>query len=274
MRILYLFKESFMLLFSKPRLFIPNLSASLLYAFVELILIIATAGSLTVLADSPSAHDLAALESYVPVFLGVLFFLPFIYVVDLVTYSMYPSMVSDYHKNIEISLWKAAKDAFSAWRVWMTFGLVFLLFGLFVFMLTGFFAVASFLSGNLIFLFFGVLIFIILLIFFMLSVFFVIPVAVIEKKGIIESFKESKRLGLEHAREVTFINVSIIFTVLAAFLVGNLYGVAEMSTKLTFMAASLFILVKIIQSMLYTYVLVVNPFFYIKASEQKDQILL
>jgi len=269
MNLFHVMKESFSLLLKKPKIFIPNLFASLLYAVVELIMIKIAFESIGIIQDPTIYSPMEELQSGLFIFLGILAFFPVIGAIDLITYSMYPALVADYHKGESVSLWKALKDAFSAWRVWLTLGVIFLLFSVFVLLMLGIFAVLTFLLNSLIYLLIGAVLFILLVILFMMAVFFVIPVGVIEKTGILESFRKSYRLGFRHRSEVIFLNVFILLVIIAAFALGNISGAEKLGAGITFLAIALFLLIKIIQSLMYTYICVVNPYFYVRVARLK-----
>jgi hypothetical protein len=273
MNLTHVLKESFKLLLKKPRVFIPNLFASLLYAFVQLIMIKTSMDVIEITKDvdlvgviqgSSTYFPMEELQPHLLVFAGVLFFFPVVGAIDLITYSMYPAIVVDYHEGRQIKLQKALKDAFSAWRVWLTLGLIFLLFAIVVFLVIGFFIALTFLLDNFIYILIGSLLFISLVILFMMAVFFVIPIGVIERISMLESFRESYRLGLQHRGEVILLNIFIILVIISAFAFGCIFGTEKLSAGITLLAVTLFLIVRIIQSMMYTYIFVVNPYFYVR----------
>ncbi|OYT41635.1 MAG: hypothetical protein B6U86_01905 [Candidatus Altiarchaeales archaeon ex4484_43] len=254
-------RESFSLLLKKPRIFIPNLFASLLYAFVELIMIKAFIDIIGIMGGADPVGIIRGSLTYLPVeellpplliFGGVILFFPVIGIIDLVTYSMY------------------LKDAISAWRIWLTLGVIFLLFAVFVLTMIGIFAVLTFLLDNPLCLFIGAVLFISLIVLFMMAVFFVMPVGVIEKTGVLESFRESYQLGFRHKGEVIFLNVFVILVIIVAFALGSIFGTEKLGAGITFMAIILFLTVRIIQSLMYTYIYVVNPYFYVGVARMKN----
>jgi hypothetical protein len=263
MNLLRVLKGSLDLLLEKPNIFIPNLFASLLYALIELIMIKVVFESILIM-QNPMVHPtLEGLQSQILALVGILAVFPLIGAIDLITYSMYPSMVADYHENRRISLQKALKDALSAWRIWLTLGAIFLLFLVFNLLMIGFFAFLTFMFNSLIFLLIGSLLFLFLVVVFMMAIFFVMPVGVIEKAGILKSFRESYRLGFRHRWEVISLNLFIILVIIAAFAFGNIFGTEKLSVGITLLAVALFLFVKIIQSLAYTYICVINPYFYV-----------
>jgi len=100
----------------------------------------------------------------------------------------------------------------------------------------------------------------IILVFAML-VFFVIPVAVIEKKGFIQTFRESFKLSLKHKWDVLRINLVFLFLTLLTLAIGMLSG---FQGSAGYLAILLFALVRFIQATIYTYISVINPYFYVK----------
>lgn len=268
MNLLPTLKESVRLLIKKPVIFIPNLFASLLYASVELIILKIAMDSMEAAYNPHIYLSPEELQSRLLIILGIISFFPAILAVDLITYSMYPSIVADYHKDGNIHLWKALKDALSAWRIWLSLGMIFLAFTAFALIIEGFFAALTILLNNILYLIIGLLLLIPFVILFMMTVFFVIPLGVIEKTGILESFRKSYQLGFRHRREVVSLNVFIILVIATAFIFGNIPGTGKMAEEITVMAVALFLTVKIIQSLTYTYICVVNPYFYIGISRQ------
>ncbi|HDH41324.1 MAG TPA: hypothetical protein ENG12_02820 [Candidatus Altiarchaeales archaeon] len=279
MNLFHVMMGSFSLLLKKPRIFIPNLFASLLYAFVELIMIKAFIDIIGIMSGVNPAGIIRGSLTYLPVeellphffiFVAILAFFPVIGVIDLVTYSMYPAIVVDYHQGKSISLRRALKDAISAWRIWLTLGVIFLLFAVFVLTMIGIFAILTFLLDNLLCLLIGAVLFVSLVILFMMAIFFVMPVGVIEKTGILESFRKSYQLGFRHKGEVIFLNVFIILIIIVAFVLGNIFGTEKLGAGITFMTIALFLIIRIIQSLMYTYIYVVNPYFYVGVARMKN----
>jgi len=147
---------------------------------------------------------------------------------------------------------------------------IFLLFAVFVLTMIGIFAILTFLLDNLLCLLIGAVLFVSLVILFMMAIFFVMPVGVIEKTGILESFRKSYQLGFRHKGEVIFLNVFIILIIIVAFVLGNIFGTEKLGAGITFMTIALFLIIRIIQSLMYTYIYVVNPYFYVGVARMKN----
>lgn len=262
MTVIHVLKESTRLLFKRPKIFIPNMSVALIYAAFELILIKLFMDIINeIMFASPSEFHDILFSNLIPI-VGILAFYPILGAMDLITYSMYPSLVSDYHEGRDISLWLALKSSLGSWRVWLTLGLVLLLFLIFVVPIVMIPVMIYLLTENIFFIFLAFFIFITALILLMMAVFFVIPIGVIENEKPIESFKRSYQLAIRYRVEVFSLITMFIIIIIIAFALGNIHGIG-LCTEITYFAIAIFILIKIIQSLIYTYICVVNPYFYV-----------
>jgi len=188
-----------------------------------------------------------------------LIFLILIYFIDLLTYAMYPSIVRDHHEKKPISLRRALKEALKSWLVLLILGIVIAVLATFI--LFPFMYFISLIWENLYLLLLSLSILIIIIIIFAILVFFVIPVAVIERKGIGHTFRESFRLSFKHKGDVLRINLVFLSLTLLTISLGMLSRFQGIGG---YLAILLFILVRSIQALIYTYISVLNPYFYVK----------
>lgn len=249
MELPYILKESLKLLIKKPKVFIPRLVTTLLYSFYILLL-----GK--ILIDLSSGITSALWND-------ILSLIPFIVLlppIDLITYAMYPSMVHDYQSGREISLLNSFKKAIRAWRVILALLILLtVLFVTFLFIMS-LFSIALITTKNVLFLFLTIFIILALIIISAILLFFVVPIAVIENKGVIDSFRESFQLGLRHKGNLFRVNLFFMALMLITFLivmVTNFQGI------LAYYAILLFVITRFLQALIYTYICIINPYFYI-----------
>ena len=96
-----------------------------------------------------------------------------------------------------------------------------------------------------------------------MTIFFVVPAGVIEKKSILNTFRVSLNLSYRHREEVISLTLFIISLAFIAFFLGGAVNLQGVEAGITFGAAILFILLRLFQSIIYTYISVVNPYFYL-----------
>ncbi|MFZ2454922.1 MAG: hypothetical protein WAX07_00365 [Candidatus Altiarchaeia archaeon] len=262
MTLLGIMRESLELLYKEPKMFLPNMTVAAFYAIFELILLkisidlFGNAGSLT----QEELRNM--MSSNIMLLLAILVFYPLIAALDLISYAMYPSMVSDHHNGKDISLRRAIISSLKAWRIWLSIGLVIAIFVVFITLIVSLFYVLYFLTQNYLYFILGVLVFFLAIVLLMLSIFFVMPIGIIDKERTFESFRKSYRLGRKNKKEV----VSMVFLSFAvigiAYAVGSNQAISS-NRDLTALAVLAFMIIKMLQSTLYTYVSVINPNYYL-----------
>ncbi|MFQ5759258.1 MAG: hypothetical protein ACE5IF_06235 [Candidatus Bathyarchaeia archaeon] len=194
-----------------------------------------------------------------------LFFFLLVYAVDILTYGMYARIVHDYHSKKKISLTTALSGALKKFKTLFLLGLLILVFmGLFL-VLYSFLSSAFIITQNPVFLVITLLILLTAFISFALIFFFSVPVTVLEDKKLSEAVTTSMRLGMRNKGIVLKMN----------FLFGGLIlvtlGVAmytDFKGKLGAAAAIAFIVGRLAQALVYTYISVVNPTAYLKLEEK------
>ncbi|MBD3388531.1 MAG: hypothetical protein GF416_05635 [Candidatus Altiarchaeales archaeon] len=246
-------RDSFKMLRSHPKMFLPRMLTTALYTIFTLY-------SIGITADFVLMKD----PEMVSVFLwktAILFAaLPLLYVVDILSYAMYPRMVADLKSSGDVGLSLALKDALKAWKVVLALGCAVFASLVFVSTVAAFFQILHALTGFFAFTVLAALSGIALIIAFSVFVFFVVPMAVLEGKGVNDSFRNSFKLGLENWKELTGLNSLFAFLALSTMI---LVLTAEINDSLTLISLSAFALARMVQAVVYTYLSVVNPAVYL-----------
>jgi|WetSurMetagenome_2_1015567.scaffolds.fasta_scaffold02894_2 hypothetical protein len=262
MALLSVMRESLELLFKEPKMFLPNMTVALFYAVFELILLKMSIDLFGNPGTLSQEEVRSMMSSNIMLLLAIFAFYPLLAAFDLISYAMYPSMVSDHFKGKDISLRRGVSSALKAWRIWVSIGLVIAVFVVCVTPVVSAFYILYYMTQNYIYLILGVLIFFGGIVLLMLSIFFVMPIGVIDNERTFESFKKSYQLGRKNKKEV----ISIVFLSFAvmgiAFVVGSNQAISS-NTGLTALAVLAFMFIKMLQSTMYTYVSVINPNYYL-----------
>ncbi|MBU0762319.1 MAG: hypothetical protein KKD39_04785 [Candidatus Altiarchaeota archaeon] len=247
MKLLKILSDSAKLLFSTPKFFIPRILTTAIYTVVTLY-----TASITAKALSQVKPDSSIIISLIL----LLAFMPLLYLFDVLTYAMYPKMVSDKMKKKKISLRSAFSEALKSIKSVIVVAFVVFVFALFSSLVFSPLLLYSLNSGNIPALIVTFLVFLLIIIIFSIIVFFVIPSSVISKRGVAESFRESYTLGIRHRWPLFKLNM--VFAVLA---VATLYLVfmSEITGEKNLAAILSFILVRAIQAVVYTYLCITNP---------------
>ena len=303
MNLIHIFKDSLDLLLKRPRIFIPKLVSTGAYTLYILLIAkftrdisdsmlrvgtmlpsegtVLPGGDMLPWGDRVWEGDVLLNDTLFPgdmllppelihhILLFVLILVPFILLLtalDLITYAMYPRIVDDYNRGRKISLIGALKDALGVWKILLSIGILLMILMVFVFAITVIFTIIALFADNMLLLLPSILIALILVILFAIFLFFVVPVAVMEKKGVMGSFRDSFSLGMKHKGKLFYIN--LIFLVLSAVTLGIAMLIDE-GDLITYSAILLFILSRIFQAIVYTYISVVNPYFYMQVQSQQ-----
>jgi len=117
-------------------------------------------------------------------------------------------------------------------------------------------------TGNVSFYLFAALVMLAAALSLLVILFFVVPVGVVEKKGVVDAFRHGFSLSMRHKKDLFAINVFFLILTSATFAIlvvaeSQGYGMMEASS------IALFVLVRVVQAVMYTYISVVNPYFYI-----------
>ena len=246
------------LLRKEPKAFVPRIVTTLLYTFYTLY-------SIGLAADFyANQTNQAYLQENSLKIVFLLLSALLIYLIDVVSYAMYPRIVEDHHKGRGISLRKALSSAAAAWRTVILVAALIYLVLLLVMLPTAFFQLLYLDSGNSAYILLSALVSVAILIVFAILAFFVIPISVIEGRGALESLKESVRLGIQHKSELLKVNVFYAILALATTI---LVAFAQLTNHLSYLAITLFIIVRLVQAVVYTYISVTNPYVYLHLKE-------
>jgi hypothetical protein len=257
MNLLSILKESLLLLKKQPKAFIPKFITTGLYSFSTLWVAQLTVRAFEVLARGGSGA--AGILAETPL---LIVFATLLYFIDIVSYAMYPSIVKDYNENKPVSLKHALADALKAWSMIVTLGLLIPLVAVVmavVIIVT--YVLAVQLSLNILF-YAGILLALLFAFAFSMAVFFTIPVAVVEKKSMLASFWESINLSFKHKGDLFRMNAVFLLLILATLALSMLSDFKGLAGVLSI---AVFIVVRLLQAIVYTYLSVVNPYFYVQA---------
>ena len=258
MELIEVLKDSLKLLRERPRAFIPKFVTTALYTISILVLMWITL-EMNKVAIGLEVANRTAMIQLMGYALLTLMSLLFIYCIDLLTYAMYPSIVRDHHENRGINLKRALREALGSWLILIVLGLSISATAFLVIIPFAVFMV--FVQENVYLLLLLLSIVLVIILVFAVLVFFVIPVAVIEKKGLRQTFRDSFRLSMKHRRDVLGINLVFLSLTLLTLALGLL---SDFQGPEGYLAILLFIIVRLVQAMIYTYISVINPYFYVK----------
>lgn len=256
----------------EPKVFIPRVVTTTLYTVLvfytarialESTALLASSLELTgAVAADPILMELIAnkLVALVLVSVGV-------YAIDLLSYAMYPSLVNDCKAGRPVTLIKALLEASRSWRVLAWFGLITLVFILFLSMPAVVLYTMTLLSGELIYLALMAVLALAAILFFAVAFFFVIPIAVLDRKNTLDSVLAGVRLSWRHKGDVTKTN--LLFLVLGTVTIA-VATLTEFKGTVGYAAMALFLLGRLIQAVGYTYMCIVNPALYLQLKEDKS----
>jgi hypothetical protein len=245
--------DSLLLLRDNPKAFAPRLFTTGLYSLYTLY-------SIWLAADIASAPSAATVIANLNSILLLIIVIPPLYIIDIISYAMYPRIVDDHLKGKRANLWLSFKEAVGQWRVVLAIAVLLIAFLILTTLIASFSLFMVKTSGNIFYAIFaaGILIFTILV--FAILMFFVVPSAVLEKKGIFASFKESADLGYRHGFDLLRLN--LIFLALVLLTVALAY-ISREDNLLSSFSIGLFFIVRAAEALLYTYISVTNPVAYL-----------
>lgn len=252
-------RSSLSLLQSEPKLFVPRLIMSILYTVFTLY-------SVGLTADYLEVSDPASVSSFIWKIAALFTLLPALYFLDILSYAMYPSMVADSRLGRPLSLKAALRDGLRAWRIVVALGLSIFAFLILLVTVAAPLQYLTYTTGNIGYTILAAVLGLALILGFSVIVFFVVPSAIYEGRGVMESFKESVRMGLRHKGDLLKLN--LLFTLLVATTMLAAFW-AELEDSMTLAAALLFLVVRLAKTVVYTYVSVVNPLAYLSVRVKK-----
>lgn len=262
MSVLQILAESLKLLKKEPKLFIPRFITTTLYSFILLYTAKITADTIKI-TDVNTTLNPEEATSILNNLLLLLTALLILLLVDLLSYAMYPAMVKDHFQGNKVNLIKSLKEGLSAWKIilvlWITIIIFSALLGLIVFT----FKALSMTTGEKIFDYLSTTLVLLSTLTLLVLLFFVMPIAVVEKKGVINSFTEGFTLSMKHKKDVLTTNIffmALTLTTMALITISQI----NYSQQLMLLALTAFILTRMLEAVIYTYISVVNPYFYMK----------
>lgn len=272
MTIIHVLRESFHLLYKEPKVFIPRLITTIVYTLYLLYLAKITADITKILGYYPG-YEVTPVnpEILIPFLDDIIFlliFLFFLLALDLVSYAMYPGIIKDHYSKKNISLIKSLKEAFSIWKILLILGILITIFAVISSIFIFIFEFLTRETGNILFYLSSIFLVLITTLILLVLLFFVVPISVIEKKNLIETFQEGFKLSLKHKSELFAVNtLFLVLTIITFILVAatqiGFQGITVIS------AIILFILTRVIQAIVYTYICVVNPYFYVHSKNRE-----
>lgn len=239
--------ESLVLLKSEPKLFIPRLLTTALYSLATLCIASFSAQAL---------NRAIPAETFLTQSLLIFSAMPLLYLLDVTVYAMYPVMVSDRAASKKLSLKRALSTALKSYKTLAAFAFAVFAYALAVSAIAAPMLVHFMREGDILMASILALLVFAALIAFSTLMFFVVPSATISGKGIAASFWESMSLGLKHKFDI--IKLNLFFALLAAATMYLVFS-SELSGKPDFIALSSFVLLRLMQALIYTYLSVVNP---------------
>jgi len=249
--------ESFRLLREAPKVFVPRLATTAVYSVFIVY-------SMWLLQDIDSIKDPQMMSQLFSKTLLFVSTLPLLYFMDILSYAMYPRIVADYRKKGPISLFAALKDGLKAWRIVLALGAVVFAFLMVVVSVSAVSAALTVVTGSPVFLVFAALLTLLLILFFSIVVFFVVPSAVLNGRGILESFRESITLGFENKWDLLKLNAMFMALILATMAMAYL---AKADALLSAASIGVFILLRLVEAVVYTYLSVANPVAYLEVKK-------
>jgi hypothetical protein len=277
MQLVEVFKESLKLMKHEPKVFVPRILMSGLYTFLILyttkfVLEISRAiKSETEFARQAGlAPDLGRALSQFSTEVWIFFlFVVFVSIVDLLTYGMYARITSDFHSKVPVSLLRALKEAFRNMGGLLLIGTLATLF-------VGIFSVISlifvgmyFLTQNYAFSVVALAVIAVAIVLFPIVFFLAVPIAIVEKCGAKRAILKSTSLGIKHKGPVVktnFLFLALLFITMVVVALTEF----DIRNPVTLGAIILFIITRIFQAIVYTYISIVNPAIYLSVEEVSE----
>ncbi len=249
MKLSFFFADAFKLLAAQPKLFFPKLVVSGLFGVG--MLLTAQIASYALDTANVSPESLFSLFSFS---LFLLFFTFCVSVFDTIVNAMYPLMVKNHREGKKVSLTEAAWFALGKAKIVVPADIGVLLLFSVIALPIEYFLVFSLNAGNNIAFFASALLLAFFVFFMAVSFYWLYPVATMEKVGVVGALKRAFFLSRKNSARVSIASV-VPFCVSLANI-----GLAFLSGNAGFFF--LFILMRFVTAVVYTYHLVLNPALY------------
>ncbi len=268
MKLLAVLKETLHLLRTEPKIYIPRIITTVIYtAFILYMAKLSLRITNAVLLAQTRAENLGTAPDFGSVFAPlagslatfIVFFL-ITYVIDILSYGMYVRIVRDYHEKRPIKIREAFVDALRRWRTLLGLSLVILAAMAVIFVLYFVLGSAFLRTRNVLYPALAMLVLLVGVIGLAVIFFFSIPVAMTEGKGVLNAVSTSSRLGLKHKGVVIKTNILFTGLIFATLLVAMF---TDFKGKTGALAVGAFVLARLIQAVVYTYISLVNPAVYL-----------
>ncbi len=281
MHLRYILTDSFRLMYKKPKVFIPRLITASLYTLIQLLAlkIILDFNALVYYEINPyppdnptSIYDLitiiplatkAEIESFYMFALFALIITLITPIIDLFVHAMYPRITADYHKGDKINLIKAFREALSKWFFLLVYLIIMIIITVGIFLMVSTMSAISLLSGTDLFFYISLILSVVIILAFGTVLFLAIPIAVIDKENTFNAFRKSFTMGLEHRRDIVTILIFYSILIGVAIMLVSSTQFAGLSEYITLTAIAAYILARLTQAVVKTYISVVNPYFYL-----------
>ena len=241
-------KDSLILLKKEPKVFVPRLITTAVYT---LFIFYSAKVTFDIFTGVGNFRDMLILGIFSPILLGI----------DLVSYGMYPKIIMDYYDGKKINLTGILLETLKSWKILLVFGII---ISIFIFIFIGLMSVLygiALAAGNFAILFLATVFAILILLIFSTASFFVMPVGILEKQGVVNTLRKSIGLSIMHKKDV--LNVNIVFMILAIVTI-IIATLSEFGGIFTYLAFAVFLIARLFQAVVYTYIGVVNPTVYLK----------
>ncbi|RLI92775.1 MAG: hypothetical protein DRO94_00625 [Candidatus Altiarchaeales archaeon] len=248
--------ESVVLLLKRPKLFVPRLITTFLYSLYTLFI-----ARFTIDVINFNLHE-NFFGFVMPRISAMLLAVIILYFIDIVSYAMYPALLRDYKMGKKIELIKAFKESISLWRLLLVMGVITFVFIFIIMAILSLFIFLTIILNNPYLLIIPGFIAVIGILIFVILMFFVIPIAVIENKGPIQSIRESICLGLRYKGDLLKVNLFFLVLICVSFIV-IIMTEMNISDMVSISAIILFIVARVFQAIIYTYICVANPYLYL-----------
>jgi hypothetical protein len=277
MQLIEVFKESLRLMEKEPKVFVPRILMSALYTFL---ILYTTKFVLEISWAIRSEMDFArqaglepdigrALLPFSTDVWAFFLFVLFVSVVDLLSYGMYARITGDFHSKIPVSLSRALNEAFRNIGGLLLIGTLATLF-------VGIFSVISlifvgmyFLTQNYTFSVAALAVIAVAIVLFPIVFFLAVPIAIVEQRGAKSAILKSMSLGMKHKGPVVKTNFLFLALLFITMIVVALTEF-DIQNPVTLGAIILFIITRLFQAIIYTYISIINPALYLSIEEVAD----
>jgi len=267
MKLRTVLSETFTLLRDEPKIYLPRIVTTFIYT----VFILYTARlslkitNIVTLAQTRAGElgttpDLSLVFSELsgPLMIFTVLFL-ISYITDILSYGMYVRIVRDYHEKKPIKIIGALIDALRKWKTLFGLSIVILVCMAGVFVVYALLGSKFLITQSAIYPVLALMVLLLGLIGFALVFFFAIPVVIAEDKSTFKAISRSTKLGFKNRGIV--IKTNLIFAVL--IIVTLLVAMAtDFKGKIGILAIAVFIVARLFQAFVYTYISVVNPAVY------------